>query len=264
MNFGTRAGWFVLGGLAVSVGIMLGLQQQAAAELRRERAMIQEENSAAAGQRTVAPVRDAASKDAAAELSALRADRAALARLRTEIEQLKTRFEAIQPAPATEPTTAGATSYRLELMPASGWKNLGRAAPRAAVETALWAAVGGDIEVLADTITLDAGARAKAEALLAGLPPAAREHYASPEKLVALLTSKDVPVGASMRLVARAGTAVDEAKLTLVLQGETATRSIELTLRQRDGNWRLVVPEDAIEKYGAMLRGEPAIAGPVR
>lgn len=208
--------------------------------------------------------RGPATTDSTAELAALRADRVALERLRAEIERLKARVQEVRPAPVPEAVAAPSPPNRLDLMPASGWKNAGRATPKEAVETALWAAVGGDIDVLADTISLDAGARAKAEAILAGLPAADRTHYASPEKLVALFTAKDVPVGASMRVMTRSHAATDDAKLTLVLQGETATRSIELALRQRDGNWRLVVPESAVEKYGATLKGEPAIAGPVR
>lgn len=255
-------GWLGLGGLAVIGGIVLALQRQATGQLRHERAIVQEENRSAARRR--AESGSATAQGLATELSALRADRAALARLRAEIDLLKARVQQGQPPSAAETGAVASPPARLQLLPASEWKNAGRGTPTAAVETVLWAAVGGDIDVLADAISLDAGARAKAEMLLAGLPPAARAHYASPEKLVALFTAKDVPVGASMRVVARPSAPADDAKVTLVLQGETATRAIELTLRQRDGNWRLVVPESAVEKYGEALKGEPAIAGGAR
>ncbi|MBI4626610.1 MAG: hypothetical protein HY736_25750 [Verrucomicrobia bacterium] len=263
MRRGTIAGWLLLGGFAAVGGIVLAWQQQATAQLRHELALAREEHREAARLRAERE-RATAAQGSAAELSALRADRAALGRLRSEIEMLKTRMDEIEQAPAADTITVTSPPATSELIPASTWENAGRATPKATLETALWAAVGGDIDVLADTISLDAGARAKAEAILAGLPAAARTHYASPEKLVALLTAKDVPEGASMRVVAQSGTATDEARLYVVLQGEKATRGADLALRRHAGNWKLVVPESAVEKYGAMLKDEAAIAGGVR
>lgn len=263
MHRGTTAGWLVLGGLVLAGGVALALQQQEAMRLRHELELAREENREATRRRTEGGL-VAAGQGTAGELTALRSDREALGRLREEIERLKTRMQAVQPAAARDAAAATPRAATLELTPATAWKNMGRATPKTALETALWAAVGGDIEALADTISLDAGARAKAAAILAGLPEPARAYYGSPEKLVALFTAKDVPVGSNMRMVTRAGATADEAKLTLVLQGETATRSIELALRRQDGAWRLVVPEAAVEKYGAMLKGDPAVAGGAR
>lgn len=262
LHVGPVAGWWVLGGLAAVCGALLGWQWRISAGLRDEIAAARTE--IAVGPRAGFERAGAGSAEAqAAELSALRADREALTRLRAEVEALKAGVREVQAESASVPPAAPPPA-RLELVPASAWQNAGRATPKAALETALWAAVGGDIDVLAATISLEGGARARAEAILADLPAAERARYASPEQLVALFTARDVPVGASMRLLPRAGSREGEAGITLVLQGETATRSLELTLRQRDGAWQLVVPESAVEKYGAMLKEAPALAAGAR
>jgi hypothetical protein len=72
------------------------------------------------------------------------------------------------------------------LLPASAWKNAGKESPAAAAESLMWAADSGDLEVLANSILLDAAAREKAAAILARLPESSRQTYNTPEKLIEL------------------------------------------------------------------------------
>ena len=65
------------------------------------------------------------------------------------------------------------------------FQNLGQAAPSAAFQTLAWAALKGDDAMLAQVSTLSAAARAKAEALIAGLPESGRARW-TPEKLSAM------------------------------------------------------------------------------
>lgn len=94
---------------------------------------------------------------------------AELARVQTQITQLKS-----GPAPA-------ASDWR----PASTWKNAGIATPAATYETQLWARAHGDLDVLASTCLVTARAKARLEALMAGLAEPARSQFNTPGKLAA-------------------------------------------------------------------------------
>lgn len=107
------------------------------------------------------------------------------------------RFKA---ALAAEAATAPTSSAKLDLgdwRPATSWRNRGQATPTAALETALWAAAGGDIETLKNLLSIGADTRQKAEGLLARLPADARARYATVEDLIAEMTVKNVPLGAA-------------------------------------------------------------------
>lgn len=194
------------------------------------------------------------------ELEKLRADHAAIDRLRTEIETLKAK----KPEPATAATVlmpdaaaevdAAPPKAESLMTPASAWKNAGRATPQAALETALWAAAGGDVEALAQMLAMDAGARAKAQAIIAQLPPATQAEYSTPERLIALLSAKDVPTG-GMRILAQKKNGTDDVALTVVVESEGKRKGVNLALHRSEDGWRLVVPESAVDKYAATLSG---------
>jgi len=120
----------------------------------------------------------------AAELDSLRRAVGEHARLQAELAQQ----EAARPAgPVTLPLG--------EWTPARDWKNRGQGTPSAAVETALWAAAGGDTAALKNLLSLAEPTRTKAAALLARMPDSARKFYAIPEDLIAAFTIKSIPVG---------------------------------------------------------------------
>ena len=185
------------------------------------------------------------------ELQTLRSDHAAVERLRRELNELRTRTQASPRA--TDQTAAGSPP----ITKPGDWKNMGAASPAAALETALWAACGGDLDTLARSLTLEPAAQAKAMALLDGLPATSRSEYRSPERLVALLAAKDVPMG-GIQMIAQARQGADQAMMRVRLyQTDGSAKSTSLVLRQAAGEWRLVVPESAIERYSAMLNGAP-------
>jgi hypothetical protein len=86
--------------------------------------------------------------------------------------------------------------------PTTAWKNQGQATPEAAVETMLWAAAGGDLSALKNTLALAPDTQSKAADLLASLPSGISETYASPEDLMALLVAGNVPLD-SAQVVAK-------------------------------------------------------------
>ncbi len=147
---------------------------------------------------------------------------------------------------------------------ASLWKNAGQATPRAAFETLLWASAGGDLDSLARVLDLDSLTRIEATEVLDQLPPAIRQEIGTPERLVALMTAKDAPLGSAEILSGYeevAGRAPTMMKLNArVVDAEGNAKELLLSLRAENGAWRLVVPDAAIEKYAALLHA-PVEAG---
>jgi hypothetical protein len=193
------------------------------------------------------------------QLAALRADHAAVTRLRDELETLRREADQRPPEPAPAPPP--------KKISAAEWKNAGRATPTAAVETVLWAAAGGDIDALAKAVVFDAKVRPSVDAFFAALPPALREQYGTPERLVAFFTAKDIPLGA-MTIVGQKPVGTDGAQVALLLEGtDGATpRKAVLSLQRDDEGWRLRVPPAAVQNYanilGAALTASPATPAP--
>lgn len=247
--------------LAVAGGALLWLQRQAGGQLRGELALLRERSDQLAAERALNR-RLASEQVAAGELERLRADREALGRLRRELAEL----EGAAPKPPIARKDEAGEAMRTSV-PASEWKNAGRATPHAAVETALWAAAGGDIERLAELLTLGPEARRRAEAVLAGLPAEVRAEYPTPEKFAALFTARDVPPGAAMTLYPTKARNDHEVTLRVELEHREAAergtrhaaRGALLTLRRFGDGWKLVVPESAVAKYVATLKSPGGI-----
>jgi hypothetical protein len=77
----------------------------------------------------------------------------------------------------------------------TSWQNRGQSTVVATIETALWAAAGGDLTALQSLLQLDEPVRIKAEELLAQLPEATRANYTSAEQLLAAFATKFLPLG---------------------------------------------------------------------
>lgn len=213
----------------------------------REAARLREENRRLADRQV-----------SAAELENLRADHAEVVRLREEIDAFAQRVAEAGTTSATPETAvpAAPTPPGPGPVPADAWKNAGQATPQTALETALWAAKMGDINVLADTIVLDERARAKAQLLLASLPDATRAQYTTPEQLVASLTARDVPL-TSMRVAGVIAGADDTQLIVNLPTPEQPERITKLALHRYADGWRLKVPESAVDKYSQTLTGAP-------
>ena len=143
----------------------------------------------------------------ASELETLQHDAAEQARLRATVEA---RDEAARQR-RLDPLASG------EWVPARTWQNRGQNTPRATVETALWAAAGGDVAVMKRLFALADDTREKADALLARLPAGMRDRYATAEDLIAEFTIKSIPLGEA-QLVWFNQTGEDEANACVFLQ----------------------------------------------
>jgi len=183
-----------------------------------------------------------------------------------EHERLRKTVEIARPTPTPAPFTLG------EWTPSASWTNSGQATPRATLETALWAAAGGDAMAMQSLIELDPAARSKAEKLLDRLPPAIRSSYVTPEALIANVTMKNIPLTAAQ--ISWYHEADPDHASVGVLFGNTArppepvvklpanqqdnspptlsdnrtSQIAMLSLHRSSSGWRLVVPGTAVDR----------------
>ena len=245
-----RSTKLTLGLLAVGLacfGALLLTQRQKAAQLRDEVNDLRREKRTLAGLRAEHALLTG-QQAPADELQRLRDDHEAIQRLRSEIDDLKNRLTA--PAPA-------APADSLSLVPASEWKNAGRATPAAAFESVLWAAKHGDVDALIGMLDFRAGgADRKLEELFAGLPAEVRAQYGSPEKLFATCLAAHIrPAVAAMGVVPQEDPGSKNTTITKVLIEGPQGRQKGTTyvfVRYPDG-WRFVVPSQLVASYAPFL-----------
>jgi hypothetical protein len=166
----------VLAALSV-VGILWALNHLAATGLQAELHGLQRENS---------------------NLPAARREQERLRRLHAE--GMRRAAEPREAAPSVQPTPGITTPSASALVVGewrapNSWQKRGQSTAVAAMETALWAAAGGDLAALQSLLLLDEAVRVKAGKLWAQLPEAARANYTSAEQLLAAFATKSLPLG---------------------------------------------------------------------
>lgn len=262
-------------GVALGAAIVAALllwQRDGVLDLRSKLALARlDASEAARGRAEIA--RLAAQQTSAAELERLRSDRDALPKLRAEIEKLRaiSNNAGVRPFQAAKlddrPAGNGSAFASGRNAKAEEWTNAGHATPVAAFETMLWAAAGGDIDALAQTLVFDSRWRAQVDVFWAQVSEATRTQYATPERLFAALTAKDVPIGSALVFHQAAlkpgewGTPSDAdyaGMAVRVTDSEKNSKNITFVLRRQDEGWRIVFPGAAIAKYRDTLRGVSA------
>jgi RNA polymerase sigma factor (sigma-70 family) len=141
------------------------------------------------------------------------------------------------------------------LTPVDTLGNAGRASPRSAFATQLWAARTGDVALEASSITLGPQARAKLEALGATLPEALRSEYDTPEKLMAfMLAGSPHPVG-GMEVLGEVDTDANDATLQTEWQhvDDAVVHHSDVSLQQDGDGWKMVVPMILVDRASAYL-----------
>lgn len=201
-----------------------------------------------------------------AELPALRAENA---RLRTENRQLApSAAVAVRPTVAPRTTAnagtgvddpghyhAGRPPLAVGLVPIESLGGAGRATPRAAFATQLWAARTGDVGLEASTIILPPEGREKLEALMAKLPPDVRAQYEPPEKLMALaLAASPRPVG-GMEVLGETAQGPDDVTLQTAWQhaDDTFVHHSDVQMHRDTDGWKMVVPGVLVDRAAAFL-----------
>ena len=249
MNAGLK--WTLIGAFAVAVAAVIALDRRDVANLRAKLDASRDKRReliALTGENR----RLLAAKATAEEVAGLTKTGSEIARLRSEVETLSIALRESQRTNAADVPKPAAV-----VLAASEWKNAGQATPRATVETALWAAAGGEVDLLAKTLVLDEAARTAAKRFLDGLPQVRQEEYSTPERLIALLAAKELLAGAAeARLAADAPDDTDGERVRVRLRDAGGvTQTANLVLRRESDGWRMVVSERAVAKYLAALSG---------
>ncbi|MDQ5977340.1 MAG: hypothetical protein QG602_312 [Verrucomicrobiota bacterium] len=254
---------FIVVNAVLIAGVLAGLSwhwrttETLRAELDRERAALARLQASRQAEQQEQQL--AAARARAEELDRLLAERATVARLQTELATLRDRArEMIAVGEARTPVSVR-PSLVGNVLVFSLWKNSGRATPEAAFETGLWASANGDIDTLTGLLVFDAEARNEAAALYARLPETLRREFVSPERLVAVLAAKDVPLG-SATILSQFPTANETKVSAQIFDADGKHRMALLSLRSDEAGWRFVVPANAVKRYAAWLR--PAAAAP--
>ena len=243
-----RFSWLIVFGVAVVVAVGLGWQRR----------VLQQRMDA---QRSVARQSQPAREVSSPPTLAARVDRSLDASDETVVAALRCEFEGLKQRVGTSARSrqaAGREPRRLSLLQgavaAEWWSNAGQDTPAATLESALWAAAGGELTRLAETLTIEASQKDQAAALLGLLPAEFQGRFATAEELVAFLMIKDVPLG-SAEVLQQVEIAGDMRISVRLADTEGRRKVVVLSLKQSGPTWRLVVPGDAIERYAAFLQG---------
>lgn len=243
----------LLGALAVTVATLLGWQRHAAEKLRATLAWEQSQATERARLQTEHQ-RLVANQATAAEIADALAERALVAQLREQLTAMQRRGRsatAAKPAPATVSpvTTPSLTGHVLAY---ALWQNAGQETPAAAFESILWASSVGDIDALVGLLAFEPEARSLAETLFAHLPETVRKEFVSPERLIAFLTAKDVPLG-SATILNQYPTPTETRVSAQIFDAEGKQKIALFSLRPEGPDWRLIVPGNAVKRYSAWL-----------
>jgi hypothetical protein len=257
-----KFGWVMVAGVVLAGSMAIVVQYRAAAVLRAEVDRARAEAQALEKVRTEHE-RLLATQPAAGEIEQTAANGELLTQVRTEVKGLR-QAEMAARADADKKLAAARFAVGAKV-PASEWKNAGNATPIATFETALWAGAGGDVDAFAKTLLLFGGpVQRAAQALLDSLPDSRRAQFGSPERLIAFLTIKDVPLGA---VEVRQSTEMNgwplpaQTMQVLLTAADGKQRDTTLVFMNPGDGWKLVVLESVVAKYAAMLKEPEAAAG---
>lgn len=248
--------------VAVAGGAAIFIQQQSIAELRGEVAMLREESVQVA--KAQARVASAATAERAREAivvteespAASRTEAKELAKLREEVNGLKKISQEFGKVIQAAQAKMVDASIPTKLVPVAEWKNGGRETPTAAVETVLWAATGGDVDLLSQGIVLSPSARVKADAWFAQLSEATKAQYGSPEKLISLMIAKDAAGVAGMQVLGQKELTANDVAMRVRFGAEDGkTKDDTFVLHRSNAGWQLLLTDPVVEKFAKQLAG---------
>ena len=257
------AGFVGFGGVLLAGALYL--QHAAVAELRDEMAGLRAEVQQVANRlRSEAPARreaPTATAVVAPENGAGDEQRAEFAKLREEIRGLKTSTQEIVQLAKTAQAAQAAKNMDTSAIPANitpvgSLKNSGKGTPAQAVESLLWAATGGDVDLLAEALMIEPKAKQKAADWFGTLPEATRSQYGSPEKVLALMIARDAATLSGMQLLGQQEIKPDLMAVRVRMQVDSGkTKDETLPFYRAPDGWRMILPQDFLEKQMKAVGG---------
>ncbi len=240
--------------IVVTIAV-LGWQHRRANELRgeiaRQRAQTHEQAQLRAENRRLA-----AEQPTAAELADLAARRRVAEQLRSQLAAMHQREKAPVLAVASEQKADSGMpvqSLKGNAVARRFWQNAGQATPDAAFQTTLWASAAGDIDSLADLLKLDPEAGREAAAAFDRLPAVVQNELGTPDRLIALLTAMDVPLG-SAAILGQFPTPTDTRVSAQLIDADGQAKVAVFSMRADGDRWRLMVPSAVVKKYAGWLQ----------
>jgi len=246
-----KKSYAVLAALLVATISALGWQHRQTTKLRetvvRQRAVAQEQARLQTENRQLV-----AAQMTETELADLIARRMVGEQLRTQLATMQRREAAATPAAVAE-AKAEILSLIGNSVAAQLWQNAGQATPAAAFQTTLWASATGDIDALAGLLAFDADAGREAAATFDRLPGPVQNELGTPERMIALLTAMDVPLGRAS-IVGQFPTPTGTKVAAQLVDAEGRLKTAVFSLRADGDRWRLVVPAEVVRKYAGWMR----------
>jgi hypothetical protein len=251
----------------VAAGAAIWVQHEDNAALRSEIAALRDdvrESAAASHVRRVAnalPSAPMGSAGSAANQTGI--SPSDFAKLREEIAGLKKNTQQVvefvqlaQAAAAMKEMSNVTTGAAEKMIPANELKNLGKATPDAAVQTTLWAASGGDVDVLANGITFTPAGRAKADAWFASLSDNTRQQYGSAEKIIALMVAKEGAGLSGMQVLGQKEiSATDVGVRVRIANNEGQTKDDNFIMHRTNDGWRMLLSDTVVQKFANKIGG---------
>ncbi len=263
----SKALWAIgLAGLGIG-GAVVALQQADNRVLRREvellRSEVQMAVRALEREPRSAPVAvpEPASGAGAAGATGIAPEE--LRRLREELEGLRKTAQALnrfaemaqlaQSAKELEKSTGG---VGVKIIPAAELRNVGKATPEAATQSALAAAIAGDVDAVAGSLAFTDSARAKADAWFGTLSERVRQEYGSAEKVIALMMARDAAGLTGLQVLGAREVAPDNVGVRIRFASEQGTKDDTLVLRRAAEGWRLLLTDQAVESMARKVSGK--------
>jgi hypothetical protein len=179
-----------------------------------------------------------------------------IGKLRQELAGLKENVSLLTELAATQAPAGPGGGVATSLRSASDLKNVGRATPEASTETALWAAVEGDVDTLVSTMTFTPSARIKADKWFASLSEGIRQQHGSPEKIIALMIARGAAELSGMQILGQKTIGTGQVGLKVRLAaGDDVVKDETFLMQRADSGWQMVLPDGAVEKYARRLAG---------
>lgn len=249
--------------LIVAAGAAVWIQHEDNDALRAEIALLRDEVHEAGRAKTNAPQPVRLSAAAATINGLSTANASDLASLRDEIAGLRKNTQQVvefvqmaQAVNALKEMSGAAAGTPDKLTAAADLKNLGKATPDTAMQTTLWAAVGGDVDALAGSFTFTPAGRAKADAWFAGLSDSTRQQYGSPEKVIALMVAKDAAGISGMQVLGQKEiTANDVGVRVRFASNDGQTKDDNVVMHRVDDGWRMLLSDTTVQKFANKLDG---------
>jgi hypothetical protein len=170
---------------------------------------------------------------------------------RSKAEALRKRLEELQ----RKKSDGG--SQEPALVAAKDWAFVGRATPKATIESLLWAASRGDVDRLAGLVGFAPDVQAEADTMFSQLPATSQGQYGSAEKVVATLLAGSFPKDAQAFTVLTEHEFGDQdaAIAMSVTHSDGQSRVNVFQFRKATDGWRLLIPAAILSDYEKTLLG---------